>query len=58
MKYTILLLLEINYENFNKPNRFVNNKILKDRNPTIALVLILRLCGRSLTGGRFRQVPG
>jgi len=33
---------EYNYENFNEPNRFINNKILRDRSPTIALVLILR----------------
>jgi len=34
---------EINYGNYNNPNRFINNKILKDASPTIFLVLILRL---------------
>jgi hypothetical protein len=34
---------EFNYENFNNPNRFVNNKILADQSPTNGLVLVLRL---------------
>jgi len=34
---------EINYENYNNPNRFINNSILKNGNPTIFLVLVLRL---------------
>jgi hypothetical protein len=34
---------EFNYEDFNNPNRFVNNKILMDNNHTIGLVLMLRL---------------
>jgi len=34
---------KFNYENFNNPNRFVNNKILIDDSPTNGLVLILRL---------------
>jgi hypothetical protein len=34
---------DYNYENFNNPNRFVNNKILIDSSPTNGLVLTLRL---------------
>jgi len=34
---------EFNYEDFNNPNRFVNNKILADQSPTNGLVLVLRL---------------
>jgi len=34
---------EINYENYNNPGRFINNSILEYGNPTIFLVLILRL---------------
>ena len=34
---------EYDYKNLNKPNLYINNKILKDRSPTNSLVLILRL---------------
>ncbi|MDD3818390.1 MAG: glycosyltransferase family 39 protein, partial [Actinomycetota bacterium] len=34
---------EINYENYNDPNRFINNSILRDSSSTNFLVLILRL---------------
>jgi len=34
---------EINYGNYNNPNRFVNNSILKYGTPTVFLVLVLRL---------------